>query len=43
VARDARPVDWMAEVLASRDRKLAGPTAPAHALVLLRVRYPRDP
>ncbi len=43
VARDARPVDWMAEVLASRDRKLAGPTAPAHGLVLLRVRYPRAP
>jgi tRNA pseudouridine38-40 synthase len=41
VGRGARPVDWMAEVLASRDRKRAGPTAPAHGLVLVRVRYPR--
>ena len=42
VGRGARPVEWMAQVLASRDRKLAGPTAPAHGLVLLRVRYPND-
>jgi tRNA pseudouridine38-40 synthase len=32
---------WMAEVLAGRDRALAGPTAPAHGLILLRVVYPR--
>jgi tRNA U38,U39,U40 pseudouridine synthase TruA len=31
----------MRDVLASRDRTLAGPTAPAHGLVLVRVRYPR--
>jgi len=43
VGRGARPIEWMAEVLASRDRNLAGPTAPAHGLVLLRVRYPREP
>ena len=43
VARGARPVDWMAHVLTSRDRRVAGPTAPAHGLILLRVRYPREP
>jgi tRNA pseudouridine38-40 synthase len=44
VGRGARPAGWMAAVLASRDRKLAGPTAPAQGLVLVRVRYPaRDP
>jgi tRNA pseudouridine38-40 synthase len=41
VGRGARSAEWMAEVLASRDRKRAGPTAPAHGLVLVRVRYPR--
>ena len=41
VGRGARPAQWLAEVLASRDRKRAGPTAPAHGLVLVRVRYPR--
>ena len=41
VGRGARPSAWMSDVLASRDRTLAGPTAPAHGLVLVRVRYPR--
>ena len=41
VGRGARPSLWMRDVLASRDRTLAGPTAPAHGLVLVRVRYPR--
>jgi tRNA pseudouridine38-40 synthase len=40
VARGARPPGWLADVLASRDRTRAGPTAPAHGLVLVRVRYP---
>ena len=40
VGRGARPAGWLAEVLASRDRRRAGPTAPAHGLVLVRVRYP---
>ena len=42
VGRGARPAGWLAEVLASRDRRRAGPTAPAHGLVLVRVRYPRS-
>ena len=31
---------WLSEVLASRDRTRAGPTAPAHGLFLVRVEYP---
>jgi tRNA pseudouridine38-40 synthase len=37
VGRGARPAEWLAEVLASGDRRLAGPTAPAHGLTLIRV------
>jgi tRNA pseudouridine38-40 synthase len=35
-----RPPGSLAQVLAGRDRRLAGPTAPAHGLYLLRVLYP---
>jgi tRNA pseudouridine38-40 synthase len=35
-----RPARWVTEVLAGRDRRRAGPTAPAHGLYLLRVLYP---
>jgi tRNA pseudouridine38-40 synthase len=39
VGRGARPPGWLGEVLAGRDRTRAGPTAPAHGLVLVRVLY----
>ncbi len=39
VGRGERPVSAMADVLAGRDRRLAGPTAPPHGLVLVAVRY----
>jgi tRNA pseudouridine38-40 synthase len=42
VGRGARRPEWMAEVLAARDRTLAGPTAPPQGLVLLRVLYRLD-
>lgn len=42
VGRGKRPAAWVAEVLASRDRTRAGPTAPARGLCLERVFYP-DP
>lgn len=42
VGRVKRPPEWIRELLVSGDRRLAGPTAPAHGLVLLRVLYPRD-
>ncbi|MBI1846657.1 MAG: tRNA pseudouridine(38-40) synthase TruA [Candidatus Rokubacteria bacterium] len=41
VGRGRRPPGWLPEVLASRDRRRAGPTAPAHGLTLVRVTYPR--
>jgi tRNA pseudouridine38-40 synthase len=40
VGRGAREPRWMADLLDARDRTRAGPTAPAHGLVLLRVIYP---
>ncbi|MSQ67089.1 MAG: tRNA pseudouridine(38-40) synthase TruA [Gammaproteobacteria bacterium] len=35
-----RPIDWAAEVLAGRDRRLGGVTAPAAGLYFLRPHYP---
>ncbi|WP_322489448.1 tRNA pseudouridine(38-40) synthase TruA [Chloroflexus sp.] len=40
VGRGRMTVDQFGEVLVSRDRRLAGPTAPAHGLTLTAVRYP---
>ena len=37
-----RPVEWVGEVLASRDRAQAGPTAPAEGLVLVGIEYEAD-
>ena len=39
VGRGYREPEWMAQVLAARDRRKAGPTAPAHGLCLERVLY----
>ncbi len=40
VGRGARDAGWLAAVLASRDRRRAGPTAPPQGLALVRVLYP---
>lgn len=40
VGRGERPVEWIGEVLAARNRKLAGPTASPQGLVFLGPRYP---
>jgi len=37
-----RAVEWVAEVLAARDRQLGGVTAPPHGLTLVRVEYPEE-
>jgi tRNA pseudouridine38-40 synthase len=39
VGKGSRDADWVAEVLAARDRRGAGQTAPPHGLFLLRVDY----
>jgi tRNA pseudouridine38-40 synthase len=39
VGRGRRTAEWIGEVLESRDRTLAGPTAPPHGLTLLEVIY----
>ena len=39
VGRGRRPVEWIGEILASRDRTAAGPTAPPQGLFLVRVDY----
>jgi tRNA pseudouridine38-40 synthase len=39
VGRGRRPVEWISDVLASRDRTTAGPTAPPEGLFLVSVEY----
>jgi tRNA pseudouridine38-40 synthase len=39
VGQGSRPASWMAEVLAARDRRSAGQTAPPQGLKLIRVEY----
>lgn len=39
VGRGRRPSHWVREVLQAGDRRLAGPTAPAHGLFLVEVQY----
>jgi len=43
IGRGARSVEWLKEVLASRDRRLAGPTAPPQGLFLVSVTYDNLP
>lgn len=40
IGRGERPVGWIAELLAGRDRRVAGPTAPPQGLCFLGPRYP---
>ncbi|PNS08010.1 tRNA pseudouridine(38-40) synthase TruA [Solilutibacter silvestris] len=42
VGRGERPVEWIAELLAGRDRTLAGPTAPAQGLLFVGPQYPGE-
>ena len=42
VGRGERPREWIGELLAGRDRTVAGPTAPAAGLLFLGPRYPSD-
>lgn len=37
-----KPITWVSDVLMARQRKLAGPTAPAHGLCLLEIYYPES-
>ena len=39
IGRGEQPIEWMAELLAGRDRHVAGPTAPASGLTFLGPRY----
>ncbi len=42
IGRGERPEAWLAELLAGRDRAVAGPTAPSAGLVFLGPRYPAE-
>jgi len=42
VGTGERPLTWMGELLALRDRTQAGPTAPAQGLYLVAVQYPHE-
>jgi tRNA pseudouridine38-40 synthase len=42
IGRGERPEPWLAELLAGRDRTIAGPTAPPDGLVFVGPRYPAE-
>ncbi|WEN16775.1 tRNA pseudouridine(38-40) synthase TruA [Rhodanobacter sp. AS-Z3] len=41
IGRGERPIEWLGELLAGRDRQVAGPTAPASGLTFIGPRYER--
>lgn len=42
VGKTVKPVEWIAEILETKDRTQAGPTAPAAGLYLVNVKYPKE-
>ena len=42
VGQGEQPVEWVTEVLESRDRTIGGVTAPPHGLTLVDVEYPAE-
>lgn len=42
VGLEKQPIDWPREILAAKDRTVAGPTAPPQGLFLVSVEYPGD-
>ncbi len=42
VGRGEQPREWIAQLLAGRDRRVAGPTAPSEGLLFLGPRYPPE-
>ena len=40
IGQGEKPVDWMAELIAVKDRPQAGPTAAAGGLYFIKVSYP---
>ena len=39
VGLGAKPEEWVKDVLEAKNRNLAGPTAPAHGLTLIKIAY----
>ncbi|MGA9333957.1 MAG: tRNA pseudouridine(38-40) synthase TruA [Rudaea sp.] len=42
IGRGDKPIEWLAQLLAGRDREVAGPTALAHGLAFLGPMYPAE-
>jgi tRNA pseudouridine38-40 synthase len=42
VGEGERPIEWIGDILGGRDRRLAGPTAPADGLYFVDVTYPAE-
>ncbi|MCK4710202.1 MAG: tRNA pseudouridine(38-40) synthase TruA [Gammaproteobacteria bacterium] len=42
VGKTVKPVNWIADLIELKDRKQAGPTAPAAGLYLVNVKYPQE-